>query len=179
MLIIMAFACLPLDAQETEYRIVQADTLSIDSFMLDHSPRKAAMYSAVFPGMGQIYNKKYWKLPLVYGGLGALTYSTIWNSRKYTYYFDLYSFMTDNGYDEWEGRTLQEVEFYKTSYLRSKNLLIILTVGFYVIQIVDANVDAHLIDYDISDDISLTVDPVMLDPGQREATFGLRCCLSF
>ncbi len=175
----MAFVCLPLDAQETEYRIVQADTLSIDSFMLDHSPRKAAMYSAVLPGLGQIYNKKYWKLPLVYGGLGALTYSTIWNSRKYTYYFDLYRFMTEEGHDEWEGRTLQEVEFYKTSYLRSKNLLIILTVGFYVIQIVDANVDAHLIDYDISDDISLTVDPVMLDPGQKEATFGLRCCLSF
>lgn len=185
----MALVCLSLDAQDTGYRIVQADTISVDSLMQFHSPRKASMYSAVFPGLGQIYNKKYWKLPLVYGGLGVLAYSAVWNSRQYSTYFDLYKFMTDNGYQEWEGRTLDEVEYYKSSFLRYKNLMTILTVGFYVIQIVDASVDAHLIDYDISDDISLRVDPVLLDPqmfsaamhvpGRNKATFGLRCCLSF
>ncbi|MCK4747660.1 MAG: hypothetical protein KAT15_11510, partial [Bacteroidales bacterium] len=124
----MAIPCIPLNAQEQEqeqereqdYRMVQADTLAIDSITLDHSPRKAAMYSAVMPGMGQIYNKKYWKLPIVYIGLGALAYSAIWNSRQYNYYFDLFKVMTDNGYEEWEGRTLREVEWYKDSHLRYK-----------------------------------------------------------
>jgi len=185
----MAIFCLHVTAQESEFKIVQADTVALDTFLIDHPPAKAAMYSAVFPGMGQIYNKKYWKLPLVYGGLVGFGYAAIWNSRQYRYYFDLYKFMTDNGYQEWEGRTLLEVEYYKDSHQRYKNLMIILTVGFYALQIVDASVDAHLIDYDISDDISLRVDPVLLDSpaftsaipagGRNSATFGLRCCLSF
>ncbi|MFC2112381.1 DUF5683 domain-containing protein [Bacteroidota bacterium] len=190
LILLMAFFCYPVLAQdEAGFEMVEADTIMIDSFLVDHSPKKAAMYSAVLPGMGQAYNRKYWKLPIVYGGLGGLAYGAIWNSRQYTYFFDLYKYMTENGYDEYEGRTLREVTWYKDSHLRYKNLLIILTVGFYAIQIVDAAVDAHLIDYDISDDITLKVDPVMLDPsvyptamapnGRNTATFGLRCCLSF
>jgi hypothetical protein len=169
--------------------MAQADTVYVDSLTLDHSPLKAAMLSAVLPGMGQVYNKKYWKLPLVYGGLGGFGYGAIWNSQEYKYYFDLYKFMTDNGYEEWEGRTLREVEWYKDTHLRYKNLMIILTVGFYVIQIVDASVDAHLFDYDISEDLSLNVDPVIIDAhppnsiwqgtNLGSATFGLRCSLNF
>ncbi len=169
--------------------MVQADTVEVDSFLMDHSPRKAAMYSAVFPGMGQVYNRKYWKLPLVYGGLGGFGYAAIWNTRQYRHYFDLYKYMTDNNLQEYEGRTLREVTWYKDSHLRYKNLMIILTVGFYALQIVDASVDAHLFYYDISDDISLNLDPVLLDPspfgpvitriGRDQATFGLRCCLNF
>lgn len=193
----MVIFCFPLKAQEQEsqsatesnFRVVQADTIPIDSFLIDHSPLKAAMYSAVFPGMGQIYNRKYWKLPIVYGGLGGLGYAAVWNSRQYEYFLDIYKIMMENDYEEYEGRTLKEVEFYKNSHLRYKNLMIILTIGFYAIQVVDASVDAHLIDYDISDDLSLTVDPVMLDPaifgasldgnGRNNTSFGLRCCLSF
>ncbi|MFC2114980.1 DUF5683 domain-containing protein [Bacteroidota bacterium] len=180
---------MPVKAQETNYRMIQADTLSPDSITLDHSPYKAAMYSAVMPGLGQIYNRKYWKLPIVYGGLGGLVYSAIWNSREYSHYFDLYKYMKEEALQELDGQTLREVEWYKNSHLRYKNLMLILTVGFYAIQIVDASVDAHLFDYDISDDISLTIDPVLLDPVMfkpsmaelrpKDATFGLRCCLSF
>ncbi len=186
----MAFFCLSLQAQdEASIEIVAADTVRVDTYILDHSPRKAAMCSAVLPGMGQAYNKKYWKIPLVYAGLGGLGYAVIWNSRQHQYYFDLYKYMKKTGEDPYEGKTLIEVEQYKDSHLRYKNLFIIFTVGFYAIQIVDANVDAHLIDYDIGEDISLTVDPVMFDPalfqtampanGRNTATFGLRCCLSF
>ncbi len=175
------FACQSLQAQPVDSLIIEADTISIDSFMLEHSPRKAAMYSAVFPGMGQIYNRKYWKVPIVYAGMGALIYSVIWNGRQYAYYFDKYKFMTqsDPPYDEWEGQSLREVEWYKDSHLRYRNLFIIFSVGFYALQIVDANVDAHLIDYDISEDLTLTVDPAMLQPYDNKATFGLRCCLNF
>ncbi len=184
----MFLICQTLQAQpvdslivEADTLIVSADTLSIDSFILDHSPRKAAMYSAVFPGMGQIYNKKYWKVPIVYAGMGALIYSVIWNGRQYTYYFDKYKFMTESTppHDEWEGQSLREVEWYKDSHLRYRNLFIILSVGLYALQIVDANVDAHLIDFDISPDLSFTVDPAMLQPYYNTATFGLRCCLNF
>jgi hypothetical protein len=161
--------------------IVSADTVSLDSFRLEHSPRKAAMYSAVFPGMGQIYNKKYWKVPIVYAGMGALIYSAIWNGRQYRIYFDRYKFMTESDppFNEWEGQSLREVEWYKNAHLRYRNLFIILSVGFYALQVVDANVDAHLIDYDISQDLSLKVDPVLLQPHDNQATFGLRCSLNF
>ena len=82
-------------------------------------------------------------------------------------------------HDEWEGQSLREVEWYKDSHLRYRNLFIILSVGLYALQIVDANVDAHLIDFDISPDLSFTVDPAMLQPYDNTATFGLRCCLNF
>jgi hypothetical protein len=195
----MVCFAIPLNGQEQEFQIVQADTVSVDTFALEHSPRKAAMYSAVFPGMGQIYNRKYWKLPLVYGGLIGFGYSAIWNDRQYRLYFDLFKYMTDNDLTELDGRTIQEVEFYKDAHLRYKNLMIILTIGFYALQIIDASVDAHLIDYDISNDLSLEIDPVMIPPltapanlniplragspsgpgVPRSAIFGLRCSLSF
>ena len=72
LLIGVIFVCQSLQSQPVDSLIIEADTLSIDSFRLEHSPRKAAMYSAVFPGMGQIYNKKYWKVPIIYAGMGAL-----------------------------------------------------------------------------------------------------------
>jgi len=185
----MVFFCLQVSAQEQDYELVQADTVSIDSFMLDHSPRKAALYSAVLPGLGQAYNKRYWKIPLVYAGIVGFGYAVIWNSREYNYYFDMYKYMVDNDLNEYEGISFDEVEWYKNAHLRYKNLMIIFTIGFYVLQIVDATVDAHLIDYDINDDISLTIDPVFLEPnilsspatltGSGFSSFGLRCCLSF
>ena len=166
---------------EADTMILESDTIGIDSFRLGHSPRKAALYSAVFPGMGQIYNRKYWKVPIVYAGMGALVYSAIWNSRQYNYYFDKYKFMTESDppLEEHEGQSLREVEWYKDSHLRYRNLFIIFSVGFYALQIVDANVDAHLIDYDISENLSFTVDPALLQPYDNPAALGLRCCLNF
>ena len=185
----MAVICAHLQAQESDYHISQADTVGVDTLLQEHSPHKAAMYSAVLPGLGQIYNRKYWKVPLVYGGLGGFGYGIVWNSRRYRFYFDLYKYMLDNNLQELEGRSFKEVEWYKNTHLRYKNLMIILTVGFYALQIVDASVDAYLINFDISDDISLKVDPVMLGPDYAgpgfpgtsgsKASFGLRCCLSF
>jgi hypothetical protein len=181
----MAVFCTCLHAQESNYHISQADTVAVDTVLQEHSPHKAAMYSAVLPGLGQVYNHKYWKLPLVYGGLGGFGYGIVWNTRRYRFYFDLYKYMSDNNLQDWEGRSFKEVEWYKNTHLRYKNLMIILTVGFYALQIVDA----YLINFDISDDISLRVDPVMLGPSRTvyntntfpgsAASFGLRCCLSF
>jgi hypothetical protein len=181
---------MPLTGQDdARFSVVEADTLVVDSMWMDHSPMKASMYSAVLPGLGQIYNRKYWKLPLVYGGIGGFGYAAIWNSREYNYYRDQYKYMADNDLEENEdGQSLNEVEWYKNTHLRYKNLMVILTIGFYALQIVDASVDAHLIDYDITDDLALTIDPVMLDTRMgrspsllagNSAAVGLRCCFNF
>lgn len=177
----LIFICQSVRSQVADSLIIEADTISVDSFLLDHSPRKAAMYSAVFPGMGQIYNRKYWKVPIVYAGMGALIYSAIWNGRQYTHYFDKYKYMTESDppLPDFEGQSLREVEWYKNAHLRYRNLFIIFSVGFYALQIVDANVDAHLIDFDISENLSLNIDPAMLQPFENSTTFGLRCCLNF
>ncbi len=171
-------------AQESPAGTVRTDSVIADTSGTDHSPKKAAILSAVFPGMGQVYNGKYWKLPIVYGGIGGLVYGSVWNSRHYRTYFDKYKYMTENDLDEYEGQSIRVVEGYKNYYLRNKNLFIILTAGFYGLQIIDANVDAHLFDYDISEDLSLRIDPVLTGPfaagqGHGSPPIGIRCCLSF
>ena len=151
--------------QEQGAQIVAADTVVIDTTYWAHSPRKAAMLSAVLPGTGQIYNRKFWKVPIVYVGMGALVYSAVWRSQKYHDYFDKYKFMTETGLNEYEGESLRAVEFYKDQNLRLKNLMIIFSAGFYALQIVDANVDAHLMDYDIGNDLTFFMDPIITSPG--------------
>lgn len=178
-----------LHAQQQDARMVEADTIQVDTTYWSHSPRKAAMLSAVLPGTGQIYNRKFWKVPIVYAGLGALAYSAVWNAEGYREYFDKYKYMSETGLEEYEGETIRAVEFYKDQHLRLKNLMIILSVGFYALQIVDANVDAHLMDYDIGNDLSFIVDPVVTGSGLLQAgkvtsfpgspAIGLKCCLNF
>jgi len=148
-------------------------------FIAHHSALKASIYSAVLPGLGQVYNRKYWKVPIVYAGLGGLAYGVKFNGDKYHLYKDKFKYMLDNQLDEWEGITLKEAEFYKNYHRRYRDLFTIITAGYYIIQIVDASVDANLIDYDISEDLSLLIDPVLIPCQGKNNSFGLRCCLSF
>ena len=148
-------------------------------FIANHSARKASIYSAVLPGLGQIYNRKYWKVPIVYAGLGGLTYGVIYNADKYQYYKDIYKYMLDHNLNEWEGMSRLQAEAYKKFHRRYRDLFVIITAGFYIIQIIDANVDANLIDYDISEDLSLIIDPVFMPTIGKNHTVGIRCCLSF
>jgi len=148
-------------------------------FIAEHSPRKASIYSAVLPGLGQIYNRKYWKVPIVYAGLGGLTYGVIYNADKYQFYKDIYKHMLDNNLDEWEGYTKLQAEAYKDFHRRYRDLFAIVTVGFYILQIVDANVDANLIDYDISEDLGMVINPVFMSSVGKNYSVGLRCCLNF
>lgn len=127
-----------------------------------HSPSKAAWRAAVLPGWGQIYNKKYWKLPLVYGGLGGLGYWVSFNAVEHRRYRRSYIAKTDAdaGIDDpfpalAESSVLSAREYYR----RQLDASILLTVAFYSLQIVDAVVDAHLFEFDVSDDLSLTAEP--------------------
>lgn len=143
------------------------------------SPKKAVLYSAIFPGLGQIYNRKYWKLPIVYGGFIGLTYAISWNGKYYNDYTDAYrAIMSEHrfeeGYiDQWkyfirtkdqeniENITSAQLQQYqgdfkrKRDYFRrNRDLSIIGAVALYALCMIDAYVDAELFDFDISPDLT-------------------------
>lgn len=138
-----------------------------------HSPKKATIYSAVFPGLGQIYNRKYWKVPLVYIGLAGLIYSIDWNNDYYVQYRQAYIDISDNDptsnsfkdldiEGNWDFNDPSQLEQFKTRLENAKeqtrryrDLCIIGTAAFYAINIIDASVDAHLFNFDISDDLTM------------------------
>jgi hypothetical protein len=122
------------------------------------SPSRAAFYSAILPGLGQAYNKKYWKIPIVYAALGTGIYFYITNNKNYNRYRRAYkSRLAGFNNDEFQGivtdnnALIDAQEFYQ----RNRDLSLLLTVVAYVLNIVDANVDAHLLQFNVSDDLSL------------------------
>jgi hypothetical protein len=122
-------------------------------------PSKAAFYSAILPGLGQAYNKKYWKIPIVYGAIGTSLYFYIDNSKKYHSYRDAYKrrmlgFNDDQYQYLDDSRLIQAQRFYQ----RNRDLSLLVTVGFYILNIVDANVDAHLMQFNVSDKLTLQPD---------------------
>jgi len=140
----------------------QADTAKIKK----HSPTRAAIFSAVLPGLGQGYNRKYWKIPIVYAGFGLITYFIITNTNNYREYKEAYTYVasgdssyTDNSlvgrYDE------QQLLDGKNYYQRNMELSYIIGGLWYLLNIIDASVDAHFLDYDVSEDLSIRLDPVM------------------
>jgi len=156
-------------------------------------PLKASMMAVVFPGLGQIYNRKYWKIPLVYAGFGALIYSVGFNSSNYNMYMKAYQDFTDaipetrsyqnvilyadpSTYDPVlhpDTYKPSDAAYYKEgmlrlvdSYKKYRDLSYIGIAGWYLISILDANVDASLFNYDISDNLDIAVVPVRLSlPG--------------
>ncbi|MBR4562587.1 MAG: hypothetical protein IKO23_11795 [Bacteroidales bacterium] len=157
-------------------------------------PAKAAIMSACLPGLGQIYNRKWWKVPIVYAGLGGIGYFSYRNFSEYRSYLHAYEYKTG---DLPEGVTLTDYETqlankyaegqlqtYKESYRRNFELFTILTVAWYGLNIIDAVVDGHLYTYDISDDLSINVDPYLRPvetpvPMPQYAQVGLSFKLNF
>jgi len=122
------------------------------------SPAKAAFYSAVLPGLGQAYNKKYWKIPIVYGALGTGIYFYISNNKEYNRYRDAYkSRLAGFEDDEFYGRiTLDGLQRAQKFYRKNKEVSLLVTVGIYALNIIDANVDAHLLQYNVNENLSLS-----------------------
>ncbi len=150
-----------------------------------HSPTKATVMSALLPGLGQVYNKKYWKLPIIYGGLGILTYFIVTNAHDYKMYKDAYVEKADSVYN---GKYPDLVSKYSTTDLQSareyyrRNLEIscLLTALLYILNIVDASVDAHLYTYNINSDLTMKVQPVMMKMGTMPVgSPGIRLCFKF
>lgn len=126
------------------------------------SPRKAAILSSTLPGLGQIYNKKYWKIPIIYAGLLTSAYYINNNNVQYKLYKDAYLKRLDNNpdNDNFVGEySSGDLLILKDFYRRNREVSILCFVGTYIINVLDASVDAHLFDYDISEDISLQITP--------------------
>lgn len=129
--------------------------------------KKATTLSTIIPGAGQIYNKSYWKVPIVMGSFATMAYMIDWNNRGYKRFKLAYDIVTDGNPDThsefWDGTretmTAENLANYRSAYRRNRDLCIILTGAVYVIQLVDAHVDAHMKNFDISDDLSLDVRP--------------------
>ena len=129
------------------------------------SVKKATTLSTIFPGLGQFYNKSYWKTPIIIGAFASMAYIIDFNSRGYSRFklaYDLRVDGDDSTVDEFGGRYSGDyLNKYKKSYRRNRDLAIIGTIGLYLLNIVDAHVDAHLQDYDISDDLALNLEPML------------------
>ena len=120
------------------------------------TPAKAAFFSAVLPGLGQAYNKKYWKIPLVYGALGTSMYFYISNNKNYHKYRDAYKsrlegYVTDDLAFLDNNRLIAGQKFYQ----RNRDLSALVTLAFYALNIIDANVDAALIQFNVDENLSV------------------------
>ena len=123
-------------------------------------PSKAAFYSAILPGLGQAYNKKYWKIPIVFAAIGIPTYLFIQNDKDLDLYRDAYKRRLAGFTQGSEGDLFPNVSNdglirAQQQLRRNKELALLVTVGMYVLNIIDANVDAHLLQFNVDEDLSL------------------------
>lgn len=143
------------------------DTLNAVSLQPRHSPRKAAIMSAVVPGLGQAYNGKYWKIPIIYAGFGTLYYFIDFNGNEYRTFRSAYNIVAigdtaryhTNKYIIRYNANLEQLRQGRDYYRRNLELSWILTGMLYVLNILDATVDAYLYDFDINDNLSLQIQP--------------------
>lgn len=186
--------------------IMEVDTTDIEVVAVDSTevfipdPTKAVWYSALMPGAGQIYNRKYWKLPILVGGFMGLAYGISFNSRYYTDYSNAYrdAYSDDpnaNSYinflpysyrdnkewiennKDWIRRSLKNKKDY---YRRNRDLCLVGMIAVYGLAMIDAYVDAQLYTFDISPDVSMKLSPAVLESTKKTpAVVGLQCSLVF
>ena len=207
LIVVLFFFFLEVSAQMPDTTFVpQRDTVyvlsDIDDFVMifpvdssgsysKHSPAKAAIMSAVLPGLGQIYNRKYWKLPIVYAAVGISAgiflkwqneysrmmraYIDIYDKDPYTNYFDTLDF------PDWytEAQKIQVITKRKDLLRTWRDWSIVAVVVTYALNIIDANVDAHLIDFSLDDNISLNIRPCFLENSMNSKKIGLTLQFSF
>ncbi|MCD8165387.1 MAG: DUF5683 domain-containing protein [Bacteroides sp.] len=155
---------------------------------------KSVWLSVVVPGGGQIYNRKYWKLPIIYGGFVGCTYALTWNNQMYKDYAQAYRDIMDDdpttnsyedffppGYDIGTDLTRWQTTFKnrKDMYRRYRDLSIFAFIGVYLISVIDAYVDAELSSFDISPDLSFRVSPGIMHDPIAGRTLGLQCNIIF
>ena len=158
-ILVFLFATTVAFSQEKKTKIIVAKDSTMPLNIDPLTPAKAAFYSAILPGLGQAYNKKYWKIPLVYGAMGTSMYFYIDNNRKYNQYRNAYK-------RRLEGYTDDKFSFLDNSrlvagqkfYQRNRDLSALVTVGFYVLNIIDANVDAAIIQFNVNENLSFKPD---------------------
>ena len=163
-------------------------------------PKRALWLAIVFPGGGQIYNRKYWKLPLIYGGFMGCLYAMNWNNNMYKDYSQAFLDISDNDpntasynsylhlgakiTDDNKSRYKEIFKSRRDKYRRWRDLSFFVMVGVYALSVIDAYVDAELSVFDISKDLSLKVEPTIINNSSSNNPFqtgalGLNCSLNF
>lgn len=164
------------------------------------SAKRAMWLAIVIPGAGQIYNRKYWKLPIVYGGFLGCLYAIRWNNQMYQDYSQAYMDIMDNdpntqSYNEFLhlGNTItpENTERYqdlfrrrKDYYRRYRDLSVFCLIAVYALSVIDAYVDASLSEFDISQDLSFKVEPAIINNGSslnplKSSSVGIQCSINF
>jgi hypothetical protein len=164
------------------------------------NPVKATWLAVVFPGAGQIYNRKYWKIPIVYGGFAGCAYALSWNNKMFRDYSQAYVDIMDGDpntnsyYDLVVGVTIDEktdtrygplLKKRKDYYRRYRDISVFAFIGVYLLSIVDAYVDAELSNFDITPDLSMRVEPTIISNqrsnyiGNKGSAMGLQCSFTF
>ncbi len=160
------------------------------------NPQRALWLSLIIPGAGQIYNRKLWKIPIVYGGFLGCLYALTWNNQMYGDYSQAYLDIMDDDPDtksyenmlplnfNIEGREEQYKEIFKNKknyYRKYRDMSIFAMIAVYLLSVVDAYVDAELSSFDISKDLGLQIEPSVFNFGgrRRESSVGIQCNLNF
>ncbi len=198
---------LEFEADTDSLSVVSADTIKVAKYnpydvweeretTFNPDPSRAVWMSALFPGLGQIYNRRYWKLPIVIGGFMGLGYATSWNNGMLSDYTKAYRDIMDTdpstkSYMDFFPPTTKEEDLDKTwltnllrsrknFYRRNRDLCVICMVGVYLLAMVDAYVDASLSHFDVTPELSIDVTPAVFRDGRgSKPSFGLLWALTF
>lgn len=187
---------LPVDAA-----VVDADTTTYKAdSVFKPDPLRAVWLGAIIPGYGQIVNRKYWKLPIVYGGFLGFAYAISWNNSRYVSYKNAYRDIIDDdpttnyyldilprgytleNYPGGRATYTQRLKSAQDQFRQYRDLSIILSIGYYALVLLEAYVDAHLYDFDISPDLVLNVTPTRIDFNQHQnvqSGYGFQCSIRF
>lgn len=193
--VLMVFAANSQETKPDSSKVSRADTvsglssdsvvrrgkvISIKSYTAKFNPRKALLYSAILPGAGQVYNKKYWKVPLVYGGIVGLGLVVdFYNQANNKYRNQLFGLLNSgqtlsaSGLDETQLRTIIDQS------RRQRDYFMIFVGFFYILQMVDAHVDAHLKEFDVNPRLRARIEPAMEGSYLTGSTVGLALTLRF
>ena len=147
-----------------DIELVVVEDLNIERKPIDPlRPSKAAFYSAILPGAGQAYNKKYWKIPIVWGAIGTGIYFYVRNDKQFDRYRNAYkrrlAGFTDDEFSDADGNPLISNDGLiraQQQFRRNKEVSLLVTIGLYALNIIDANVDAHLLQFNVDENLSLS-----------------------
>ena len=158
---------------------------SLESQAIDPlSPSRAAFYSAVLPGLGQAYNRKYWKMPIVYAAIGTGVYFVVDNQKEYDRYRDAYKLRLSGRPDEFDGTgdnpNISDEGLIRAQdvFKKNRDLAIFITLGLYALNIIEANVDAHLDDKAFNRNLSWKPS-LYMSPVNKEPVAGLNLKFDF
>ena len=204
----LLLCALPTLAQTNDKAAQLSDSIPLTQKEMDRlfwkpNPMRAVWLGAVLPGAGQIYNRSYWKLPIVYGGLMGCVYAVTWTNNQYMGYKEAYrdiyydiqngsiSDSPDKSYNAIlpEGYTINSMggaqayqnrlNEWQNASLRNRDMSILITIAVYALSLVDAYVDAQLFDFDISNDLSINVNPQIYYDMQNQRTAEVKLAISF